>query len=168
MKKIILTMFLAIALLFNTNAKIVHAASDDAVYENLCFLSDAAYSAGYIYTSYCLNNALAGYPNGSNGDLVFGSGSDFSDVVKSTSEYNSIYNKAISLIKSGNSNFSFSGSTAFRSKTDLYLSINKASYVAYVTKVTTNFYNLEIVFKDTYNFEPQEWEAYHKFLGFAI
>lgn len=88
-------------------------------------LSNASKNAGYTYTSRCLDNAIAGYPNGSNGDLVYAEGTDFSNTIKSSSEFQGIHNQAKTYINSGYANFSSSGSVAFTSNTDLYLSLHR-------------------------------------------
>lgn len=161
MKKVILTIFISFILLFNSSATTVSAATNDQVYKNLALLASASRSAGFTYTATCLENAICGYPtNSSNGDLAFSNGTGFSNLIKSSSEFNSICNTAQALIKQKKTSFSFTGSTSFTSNTDLYLSLHRAEYTVNVVKISEYYYNLNMVFTDLYNFEPQEWEYY--------
>lgn len=119
--------------------------------------------AGYTNTADCLENAICSYEyGGTNGDLAFGSGTSFSNLLKSSSEYQSIKQQAINIAQANRSiaYYTFSGSTVLSSNADLYLALHKVDYTVTVEKYTYFNYNISISFHDTYDFAPADWQNY--------
>lgn len=163
-KKKLIVLLLVIATTFTSGTSHVLANSTyDEIYRNLVLLSSACRNYGYTNTAVCLDNAIVSYYGGSNGDLFFGSGTSFSNLVKVSSEYQSIRQQAINIAKGNRSlsYFTFSGSIALNSNTDLYLSLHNVSYNVTVQKMdsSSNYY-LNITFNDYYDFAPAKWESY--------
>ncbi|MBP2070612.1 hypothetical protein [Thermoanaerobacterium butyriciformans] len=108
---------------------------------------------GYKFAAELLDHSLQDSPS----DKSYNRGSTRSNQVQNSSEFKSIVKNIKSqLAKTSKTVWSDTGSTTLNSTTDLFLALNKVSYIAGAEKVNGKW-TIYIRFHDTYDFEYKDW-----------
>lgn len=111
--------------------------------------------AGYTTAAALLDHSLQDAPS----NLSYGSSSSYATQIRKSTECKKIISDFAAAVRgSSASSKTISASVTLASTTDLHLAYNRVSYVASGVKTTDGKWKLTIKFKDTYNFEKQEWE----------
>lgn len=128
-------------------------------------------SAGRAVISYCSDLCSEKYPTASMflkhslqdnpSDLTYGSSTSYARQIEESEEFQGILDDAIAEAKKLDhiTGSRISDSVKLQSTTDLLLSYRNIDYIRWIKRpnTSTNLWNMEVTFKDTYDFDSEGW-----------